>query len=213
MKVFEGLYAFLWQNHTQNNCNAYLIDKGGKILIDPGHLKYFSHVTRSMEGLKISLDEIKLVILTHGHPDHAEAFQRLDGRALFAMNKEEHLFIGKFVGNYLSIPEPDLFLGEGDLTVDDQRFLVIVTPGHSPGSICLYWPEKKALFSGDLIFNQGIGRTDLPGGNGKQLKESIQRIEELDIEILLPGHGGLVIGKKAVQDNFRMIENTWLNYL
>jgi glyoxylase-like metal-dependent hydrolase (beta-lactamase superfamily II) len=88
-----------------------------------------------------------------------------------------------------------------------------VTPGHSPGSICLYWPAKKALFTGDVVFNQGIGRTDLPGGSGEQLKNSIQRISRLDVEYILTGHGNIVAGKEAVQENFKKIEAVWFNYL
>ncbi len=90
---------------------------------------------------------------------------------------------------------------------------IIPAPGHSPGSVCIYWPARKALFSGDAIFNQGIGRTDLPGGSGMQLKESIMRIASLEAEILLPGHGTPVIGQKAVRDNFRIIEEYWFTYL
>jgi glyoxylase-like metal-dependent hydrolase (beta-lactamase superfamily II) len=93
------------------------------------------------------------------------------------------------------------------------RIQVISTPGHSPGSLCLYWPERKVLFSGDVAFDQGIGRSDLPGGNSKLLKESLRRIAQLDIEYLLPGHGNVIAGREAVQANFRMIESCWFNYL
>jgi hydroxyacylglutathione hydrolase len=92
-------------------------------------------------------------------------------------------------------------------------FEVIQTPGHSPGSICLYWPDKKILFTGDVVFNQGIGRTDLPGGNGKELKESIKKISRLDAEYLLPGHGDIVSGREAVKTNFANIERDWFHYL
>ena len=95
---------------------------------------------------------------------------------VFAMNAEEHRFISELAGQYWKIPEPLFFLREGDLIIGEHSFEVIATPGHSPGSICLYWPAKKALFTGDLVFNQSIGRTDLPGGNGSMLKESVKRI-------------------------------------
>jgi glyoxylase-like metal-dependent hydrolase (beta-lactamase superfamily II) len=89
----------------------------------------------------------------------------------------------------------------------------MLTPGHSPGSLCLYWPDKKALFTGDLVFFQGVGRTDLPGGNGKELKKSIQRISHLDTEYLLTGHGEIVIGQEAIKENFQKIQAYWFNYL
>jgi hydroxyacylglutathione hydrolase len=69
------------------------------------------------------------------------------------------------------------------------------------------------LFTGDLVFNQGIGRTDLPGGNGETLKESIQKISGLDVSLLLTGHGDVVSGREAVRENFRMIEDYWFAYL
>jgi len=74
----------------------------------------------------------------------------------------------------------DFYLGEGDLEVGEHRFQILHTPGHSPGSVSVYWPERKALFTGDVLFPGGLGRTDLPGGNGAQLKESIRRLAELD---------------------------------
>ncbi len=90
---------------------------------------------------------------------------------------------------------------------------VILTPGHSPGSICLFSPEKKTLFTGDVIFNQSIGRTDLPGGSGKQLKESITMLAKLDVEVLCPGHGDIVTGRENVKKNFKMIQDYWFNHL
>ncbi len=213
MHVTNDLHAFMWRNPATNNCNTYVINGSKKTVIDPGHLNYFAHVDEGLADLHLSLDKIDLVITTHGHPDHIEAVQQFEKPTLFAMNQGEHTFIKDIAGNYFNIPEPDFFLGEGDLTIGDITFQVIVTPGHSPGSVCLYWPEQKALFTGDVIFNRGIGRTDLPGGDSKLLKESIKSISKLDVEYLLPGHGEIVVGAEAVQANFQMVENYWFNYL
>jgi glyoxylase-like metal-dependent hydrolase (beta-lactamase superfamily II) len=87
------------------------------------------------------------------------------------------------------------------------------TPGHTPGSICLYWPKHGALFTGDLIFEQGIGRTDLPGGSGSQLKDSIIKVESLPAQYLFPGHGNVISGARAVKDNFKQIKEYWFRYL
>ena len=213
MKVTNGLHAFIWRNPAANNCNTYLIHGSKKIIIDPGHQHLFGHVNKGLADLNLSLDQIDVVIVTHGHPDHIEAAQQFESPTLFAMSQIEHKFIKGIAGNYSKIPEPDFFLGEGDLTIGDNTFQVIPAPGHSPGSVCLYWPEHKVLFTGDVIFNQGIGRTDLPGGNGSLLKESIQRISKLDVEYLLTGHGEIVAGVEAVQANFQTVENYWFNYL
>jgi len=213
MKVTNGLHAFIWRSVTANNCNTYLIDGSKKIIIDPGHQHLFGHVNKGLADLNLSLAQIDVVMVTHGHPDHIEAVQLFKNPALFAMGQLEHKFIKDISGNHFKIPEPDFFLGEGDLTIGDNTFQVIATPGHSPGSVCFYWPDQKMLFTGDVIFNNGIGRTDLPGGSGSLLKESIKRISELDVEYLLTGHGEIVVGVEAVQANFRMVESYWFNYL
>jgi glyoxylase-like metal-dependent hydrolase (beta-lactamase superfamily II) len=104
-------------------------------------------------------------------------------------------------------------LTEGELNVGDLQLQVYHTPGHSPGSVCVYWPEARALFSGDLIFKEGLGRTDLPGGNGALLKQSIRRMAELDLEIIYPGHGDIISGKDAVIKNFALLEQFYFAYI
>ena len=87
--------------------------------------------------------------------------------------------------------EPDFLLTEGTLRAGNIELEVIHTPGHSPGSICLYWPSHKALFAGDVTFEQGVGRTDLPGGDYKTLIDSIRsQVLTLPPETrILNGHG------------------------
>ena len=213
MKVFDGLHAFIWQDHSANNCNTYLIDADKKILIDPGHLHLFSPIERELKKLKITPDQIDVVIATHGHPDHLEAAGKFKKPTLFAMNQEEHALISELAAGYFKVTEADFFLAEGDLTIGKLNFQVLVTPGHSPGSICLYWPDRKVLFTGDVVFNQSIGRTDLPGGSSGDLKKSIIRLSKLDVEYLLTGHGEMVTGREKVQENFHMIQDYWFNYL
>jgi len=212
-KIFDGLYAFIWKDYTQNNCNSYLIESDKKILIDPGHQHLFGNVLRGLDSLNISSDMIDLVLATHGHPDHLEAATAFTSPTMFTMHLREYEYILSLAGSYYKIPEPDFFLKAGDLKIGNELFEVIETPGHSPGSICLYWGSRKVLFTGDVVFQQGIGRTDLPGGNGNQLKESIKKIMELDVEYLLTGHGGIVSGRAAVQENFRAIMDYWFQYL
>jgi len=213
MKISDGLYAFIWQDYRENNCNTYFIDRDKKILIDPGHDHLFGHVEQGLKQLGVSVSAIDYVLVTHGHPDHLEAGFRLQNPSLLAMSREEYRFVREWAGPHYDIPEPDLYLSEGLLEIGDVTLEVFDTPGHSPGSVCLYWPEKKVLFSGDLIFNQGIGRTDLPEGSGPRLKESIRRMKNLDVEILLSGHGDILAGKEAVQQNFRFIEDYWFRYI
>jgi hydroxyacylglutathione hydrolase len=217
MKIADNLYAFIWRNPQDNNCNTYLIKGSKTILIDPGHIHLFDFVRAELLSLDLRPDQIDLIITTHAHPDHLEAAALFRKPTLLTMSLAEFDFIKQWFGRYGQETgngfEPDFFLQDGELTIGDLSFQVITTPGHSPGSICLYWPERKALFSGDLIFSQGVGRTDLPGGNGGLLKESIQQIAVLDIDYLLSGHGEVIKGKKAVEANFRIVESTWFDYL
>ena len=99
-------------------------------------------------------------------------------------------------------------IGLGDISLQ-----VIHTPGHSPGSVTLYWPAQKALFTGDLVFKEGVGRTDLPGGDGSQLKESIKGLMNLDVEYLLAGHGDIIAGAEKVEKNFEDVESFYFTYV
>jgi hydroxyacylglutathione hydrolase len=212
-EVFDGLTAFMWQDYRDNNCNTYLIEGKKRIIIDPGHRHLFNHVRRGLEAMRLEPADVDVVFVTHAHPDHLEAVNFFAKPTLFAMGADDYRFLKQFAGPQSGLPDPDFFLREGDLSIGEFNVRVIPSPGHSPGSLCLYWAERKALFTGDVVFSEGIGRTDLPGGDGALLKRSIQKLATLDVEYLLPGHGNVVIGKSEVQANFRMIEDHWFAYL
>lgn len=219
MKITEGLHAFLWTSMSANNCNTYLIDGPAKILIDPGHLNFFPQVESRLNALGIESGDIDLVVSTHGHPDHFEAARLFRTQpALFAMSLEDWRLIQRRLeqagpASGLEDFTPDFFPGPGSLNVKGIELTIVPAPGHSPGSVALYWPDTKALFSGDVIFRDGLGRTDLPGGNGAVLKESIKKLESLDSEFLLPGHGEIIRGGVEVRANFKRVKACWFNYI
>ena len=221
MKVFKNLHAFVWQSMTANNCNAYLIDGPTRVLIDPGHSRLFDHVEQGLDQLGLAIGDIDLIICTHAHPDHIEAVQLFkDIPTRFTLHEDEWQWaatIGKQMSAAFGIDMdallPDFFLKEGSLSIDDLELNIFHTPGHSPGSITLYWPSQKALFTGDLIFKEGLGRTDLPGGNGSKLKESIRRLTDLDVECLLPGHGEIIMSAEKVRKNFAELEQFYFKYV
>lgn len=217
MKIAEGLYAYFWQNLYENNCNTYLIVTDKIALIDPGHLHHLPGLFDQMERDGVRSEKIDLVIATHSHPDHLEGLEAFVDRPVkIAMGLEEERYLrsgGKHLYEMMGLPLPnlriDFFLKEGEFFLGRERFLVYQTPGHSPGSLTLYWPARKALFTGDLVFYGGVGRIDFPGGNGKELMRSIDRMSELDIEWLLPGHGEAVGGREWVLYNFQSIRQNF----
>ncbi len=219
MELSKTLHVFVWRDPTANNANTYLINGSKKVLVDPGHNHLFGNVKDHLSKLSITPQDIDLILLTHGHPDHVEAVQSFSkSPALIALHETELNFMKDLAPHYgaamgITAFEPPLLLREGELRIGDLTFQVIHAPGHSPGSICLYWPQEKALVTGDVIFCQGIGRTDLPGGDGQALKESIRRLSKLEVENLLPGHGEVVSGSALVKRNFSEVERVWFQYI
>jgi glyoxylase-like metal-dependent hydrolase (beta-lactamase superfamily II) len=171
------------------------------------------------DGFKV--EDVGLVICTHCHPDHFEAVDALvDRGALLALSREEYEFLqgtGKMFYSALSarLPraKPYFYLSEGELNLGAKNKLnmkVLLTPGHSPGSICLYLDEQKILISGDVVFYGSVGRTDFPGGSASLLRQSIERLSQLDMEYIVPGHntemGNILFGKEEIKVNFQMVK-------
>ncbi len=221
MKLEKDLYAYPWQNADENNCNTYLVDGEITILIDPGHSRHIPTLFQQMKGDGILPEEIDLVILTHSHPDHLEGLEVFMNRPVkIAMTREEERYLmenGRLLFEMMRHPLPEFrinfYLKEGDLHWGEETVHIYQTPGHSPGSLSIHWPERKVLFTGDLVFSGGIGRTDFLEGSPTLIKESIERMSRLDTEILLPGHGEFVMGKEKVSQNFEFIRRSFLAYL
>ena len=175
--------------------NCYIVgsksDKEGMI-IDPG-----DEAEEILKNVKDSGLDIKLIILTHGHIDHvgaAKEVKEATGAELAIHSDDANALhdqsIARVFGLSYPPPPPDRLLKGGDsIDVGDLQFTVLHTPGHSPGGICLL--GEGVLFSGDTLFNYGIGRYDLPGGSGSQLMNSIHTKLMIlpDNTIVYPGHG------------------------
>lgn len=164
-----------------------VIDPGG----DPGRI--LAEVKRL--GLTV-----KYVLNTHAHFDHTDANGAIVKAtsaplALHSLDKPllEAAGGAAFFGlDALPSPAPSLDLHDGDvLHLGTLSFEVLHTPGHTPGHVCFYEAKEGVLFDGDVLFRRGIGRTDLPGGNWRQLLDSIQRVLYAlpDETTVYSGHG------------------------
>ncbi len=183
-------------------CNCYIVgdpETSQAIVIDPGDDADAILQALGRHGLRLAL-----TVATHAHFDHimaAEALRSATG-APFYLHSDDlslldwvpaslQLFLGRVKGE---VPEVDVVVKDGDLvSVGGTELQILHTPGHSPGSICLLSPDGEkgpVLFSGDTLFAQSVGRTDLPGGDMDQLIGSIkQRLLPLGDLIVFPGHG------------------------
>lgn len=165
------------------------------IIIDPGDVD--KRIFETIEKLNL---KIKAIIGTHGHPDHIGGvdFLRRKLDAPFLLHKMDDQFF-QIEENFLTFklwgfpknPRADVLIEEGSvISFGDETLKVLHTPGHSPGSICLYCERNKVVFTGDTLFVEGIGRADLPGGNYFQMVQSIkEKLLTLPEEtIIYPGH-------------------------
>jgi len=214
MKLIDDIYVYEWTSFSDNNCNSYYIGGTVQALIDPGLKKYLPDLLKSMETDGIKSEDIKYIINTHSHPDHFEGSELFNDNphVKTGLNDKEIDFLneaGEMMYGWFGLDFPkiniDMILKEGEITLGDETFEVLLTPGHSPGSISLYWPKKKVLISGDVIFEMNVGRTDFTGGSGTLLKESIITLSKLDVDYFLPGHMGIIQGSDNVKRNFQSV--------
>lgn len=177
--------------------NCYIVyDENSKetMIIDPG-----DEGPLIMEEVKKRHLQVKYIVNTHGHGDHIganEYVKEATGAPLAVHELDSSLLtsprenLSAMLGHIINKPAPDRFLHEGDeLQLGKSKFRVLHTPGHTRGGICLLGDE--ALFSGDTLFENSIGRTDFPGGSHQQLINSIKtKLLVLDDKMIVyPGHG------------------------
>jgi hydroxyacylglutathione hydrolase len=198
-------------------CNCTLLgdeDAAEAIVIDPGD--EVSRIYRRLADLGMKL---KQILVTHGHIDHvggALKLKHLTGAPIFL--NENDLPLLKMMEEqaaWVGVPTPDVSAPDVSLIdglrvgLDRYPAEVLHTPGHTQGSVCLHFEPLKMVIAGDTLFAGSIGRTDLPGGNPRQIIESIEtRLLPLaDDTRILPGHGpATTIGAERHRNPFLMIQ-------
>ena len=190
--------------------NTYVVRDGERVfLIDPACSSAYEEqqLFRYFSDLWSQIPHFQLTILaTHGHLDHlwgakwatdqwhtSVYMHEADIPMAKAMQQQYDLFGIERVAEAFPVQS------FAKLQDANHPFELIYTPGHTPGSVCFYWPKEKVLFSGDTLFCMGYGRTDLPGGNYRQLVESLQYLFSLPADTqVYPGHGEYTtIGQEA----------------
>ena len=195
----------------QCNCSIFGDEQSREALVvDPG-----DDIGRVLEVIKRHGLTVKAIVITHAHIDHnggayklkqatgAPVYMNPDDAELQEMLDAQAGWLGMRPPEQVEIDAP---AKDGDkLVVGATEFHVLHTPGHTQGSISLWIPSERKLVAGDTLFRDSIGRTDLPGGDGRQILRSIhEKIMPLpDDTLVIPGHGdNTTIGREKKVNYF-----------
>jgi glyoxylase-like metal-dependent hydrolase (beta-lactamase superfamily II) len=195
----------------QCNCSIFGDEESHEaIVIDPGD---------NIDGILAILEKralhVKTIVITHAHIDHiggAAKLKVVTGAPVRMNSNDQELYDHLDVqASWLGMGPPtrtsiDEAARDGDvLTLGPAEFRVLHTPGHTQGSISLWIPAENKLIAGDTLFRDSIGRTDLPGGNPRQILRSIEdKLLQLPEEtVVVPGHGAnTTIGREKERNPF-----------
>jgi glyoxylase-like metal-dependent hydrolase (beta-lactamase superfamily II) len=238
-KITEDVYYIPGQDGFMPDAHAYVLGKTSSqnlSLIDAGLIGKGNYKIQSIEQAGIELSAIKRIIMTHTHLDHigclAEIQKQLPWAELWVQQSEADLLEQ---GDEKAVYGMDMFRvacqlqfrlkpgafkfqvnrklqGGETLDLGETVWEVIHIPGHSMGSIGLYHRSSKILIPGDVVYaDYAIGRFDLYGADASELKKSLMKLAELEVDILLPGHNQIVRGlpKGYVLETARQ----WESYL
>ncbi len=238
-QIFNGIFHIPGRDEFLPDAHTYIIgniESGDLTLIDPGLAGKGAYKLDAMKKLGIDSELVKRIILTHTHLDHigcleelkkemphaeiwmhrteAEQVEAGDDRTVYGME----MFKGMCQAQFRFGPDAFKFkvdrkLEGGEiLEIGGMTWEVLFIPGHSMGGIALYEPTGKILIPGDVVYaDYAIGRFDLFAADSSQLKASLNRLAELEMDILLPGHNQIMKGvpKGYIKKTAKM----WEGYL
>jgi hydroxyacylglutathione hydrolase len=205
------IHEILPVGRLQCNCSVFGDESTGEaIVIDPGD--EIGQITAILERHNL---RVKAIIITHAHIDHiggAQKLKALSGAPVYMNSRDQELYDNiDEQAEWLGVAPPqktsiDVNAREGDsVKLGAAEFQVLETPGHTQGSISLLIPAENKLVAGDTLFLDSIGRTDLPGGDSRQILRSIStKLLPLDdAVVVIPGHGAITtIGRERRRNPF-----------
>ena len=200
----------------QVNCYIARGAGGQALVIDPG-----SDLKQILAFIRARNVSVAAYLLTHGHMDHISALAELQAAApapvaMHAEDAEWAFSSANQMPPFYPVPRRPTEIGrllkDGQIWQDaGLTYTIIGTPGHTPGSVCLYFPTEGAVFSGDTLFAGSVGRTDLPGGEARALTASLAKLARLpDTTMVFPGHGpDTDIGQEKQTNAFMQGASKW----
>ena len=238
-KIIDGVYFIPGQDEFIPDAHVYVLGEPSSkdlSLVDAGLVGKGDYKVRSLQTLKIDLADVKRIILTHTHLDHigclseilksipwaevwihteeADPLERGDERTIYGMDMFKDMCQAQY--NL----KPGTFRLKVTRRLKDSEVLkigamtweVFHIPGHSMGSIGLYNRAFKVLIPGDVVYaDHSIGRYDLHGANAAELKKSLLRLADLEVDVLLPGHNRTV--QKLPKGYISKTAKQWESYL
>ena len=238
-KVIEGIYFIPGRDEMIPDSHVYIVGESHShdlSLVDVGLMGRGDEKLAHIEQGGIRLEDIKRIILTHTHFDHIGCIKEI-----IAGLPDAEIWVHQIEGDYLErgdekiIHGNEMFgdfirsqygvkdgfyqlsvhrkLSEGDvLEIGGLSWEVLHIPGHSAGGIGLYNPKNKVLIPGDTVYaDYNIGRFDLYSADGNHLRHSLERLAQLDAEVLLPGHNRIL--KEGARESIKETLVRWKQYL